>query len=253
MIKRMLTGIAAACVVMLVATTPVAAQDAVCSHCGPGDHWVETCGAGQDRVIDHGAVVGIDTTLDCNPESSIILRCCSPANPLVINRSDPLDDSTNFPGLRPVDGHLDVIDTQMVYMCLTGGGITLVAGDGEGQGGVLAETLGAIAEIPGDPALAESFFEVYFEVDLGGRDYVYNHDPLIIQVDEINCVPPRARYIHPTGCLALYTDPVGGTHVADHRLYRIPTVSEWGLIVLTLLLLTAGAVVLGRRREAIDD
>ena len=33
----------------------------------------------------------------------------------------------------------------------------------------------------------------------------------------------------------------------------IPTVSEWGLIVMTLLLLTAGTVVLGRRRKAIDD
>ena len=30
----------------------------------------------------------------------------------------------------------------------------------------------------------------------------------------------------------------------------IPTVSEWGLIVMTLLLLTAGTVVLGRRRRA---
>ena len=30
----------------------------------------------------------------------------------------------------------------------------------------------------------------------------------------------------------------------------IPTVSEWGLIVITLLMLTAGTVVLGRRRRA---
>lgn len=30
----------------------------------------------------------------------------------------------------------------------------------------------------------------------------------------------------------------------------VPTVSEWGLIILTLLLLTAGTVVLGRRRIA---
>ncbi|MCK4343101.1 MAG: IPTL-CTERM sorting domain-containing protein [Phycisphaerae bacterium] len=29
----------------------------------------------------------------------------------------------------------------------------------------------------------------------------------------------------------------------------IPTVSEWGLIVMTLLLLTAGTVVFGRQRR----
>jgi hypothetical protein len=33
----------------------------------------------------------------------------------------------------------------------------------------------------------------------------------------------------------------------------IPTVSEWGLIIITLLLLTAGSIVFGRRRPMAGD
>ena len=43
---------------------------------------------------------------------------------------------------------------------------------------------------------------------------------------------------------------LGGSDPCDDSSEPIPTVSEWGLIVLTLLLLTAGTVVLGRRRRA---
>ena len=193
--------------VLLLTTTPLPGQPSVpCSDCGPGAHWVDTCGAGQDRITDQGALVGIDTTLNCQPDTNLVMGSCAI---LVINRSDPLDDSANFAGLRAVDGHLDVIDTEIVSMCLTGGGVTLVAGAGQGQGAVLAPSLGAIAEQPGDNEVAESFFDVFFEVDLGGGAYAYNQTALRIQID-INCVPPQAEYLHPTGCLELYTSPVPG-------------------------------------------
>jgi hypothetical protein len=41
-----------------------------------------------------------------------------------------------------------------------------------------------------------------------------------------------------------------GDGIPDECESGIPTVSEWGLIILTLLLLTAGTVVIGRRRRA---
>lgn len=237
-----------------------------CSSCGPGAHWIHSppCAAGTDTISDQGAVVGIDLEpivggdADCNADQSYILWPCSPGNPLQVQRSGPLDDSARFTGLRPVDGHLDVIDTELLSMCLTdGGGLYLRAG--YGQGGIINHSYGAIAEDAGDPAYAESFFDVYFEVTLppsmGGMT-LYNQQPLRIS-QVIGCAPPKATYIHPTDCLALWTDPHlgSGVHVAnlvsaEHCVNEpcIPTVTEWGLIVMTLLLLTAGTVVFKRSR-----
>jgi hypothetical protein len=110
----------------------------------------------------------------CLPDINLVMwPCVLPHNLLIVDRSDPRDDSQNFPGLRPVDGHLDVIDTEIISMCLTGEGVTLRAGAGQQQGpGLLAHSLGAIAEEAGDSTLADSFFDVFFEADLGGGMYV---------------------------------------------------------------------------------
>jgi hypothetical protein len=248
----------------LFATPPAAAQGEPCSQCGPGPHWVDICGAGQDQIANQGAVVGIDMDLDCVEDISLVLRPCAvPNDLLIIDRSDPRDDSQNFPGLRPVDGHLDVIDTEIISMCLTGGGITLRAGAGQQQGpGILAPSLGAIAEQPGDPTRAESFFDVFFEVDLGGGMYVYNQTPLRIEVgpEGITCVPPQADYIKPEGCFPLYTSPIPGQGMlvanlvtADHSVNPplIPTLTEWGLIIFGVLLLGFMTWVFLRRKKVI--
>jgi len=194
--------------------------------------------------------------LDCVEEMSMVLKSCGV--PLVINRFGPQDDSSNFPGLRATDGHLDVMDTEIESMCLRAGGVTLRAGAGLGSGNNLAASWGAIAEQAGDDTKADSFFDVFFEVDLGGGTLVYNHTALRVEVGAggITCVPPdNTAYIHHTGCLPLYTDPVGGTHVANLVRARhivtppiLPTVSEWGLIVMVVLLVSVGAIVIVRRR-----
>lgn len=196
------------------AVYPAAAQDEPCSQCGHEEHWVDTCSGGQDEIADHKLEVGIDLDLDCQPDLNPTLF---PDDLLIVNRSSPRDDSSNFPGLRSLDGHLDVIDTEIVSMSLTGGGVTLTAGGGLGQGGVLRQSLGAIAEQPGDPETADSFFDVFFEVDLGGGMYLYNQSEAVIE-SVIDCVPPRATYIKPPGvCLPLYTSPIPGqgTHIAN--------------------------------------
>ena len=195
------------------AVYPAAAQDEPCSQCGHEEHWVDTCPGGQDEIADHKLEVGIDLDLDCQPDLNPTLL---PDDLLIVNRSSPLDDSMNFPGLRSIDGHLDVIDTEIVSMPLTGGGVTLTVGGGLGQGGVLRQSLGAIAEQPGDPETADSFFDVFFEVDLGGGMYLYNQIPARIE-SIIDCVPPRATYIKPPECLPLYTSPIPGqgTHIAN--------------------------------------
>ena len=212
-----------------------------CEACGPGPHWVDNCPGGVDVIEDQGAVVGIDLDLDCAEDVSMALFPCPDSTPLTITRSGPLDDSMNFPGLRPVDGHLDCIDTEIVQMCLTGGGFTLIAGAGLGQGGVLAPSDGAIAESSENPDYpAESFFDVFFEVQIPGGMFVYNQDPLRLET-VINCVPPdNAAYLHPTDCIPLFTSPFPGQgqHVAnltraEHSVNPGPAPVEdstWGVI-----------------------
>ncbi|MFH0980692.1 MAG: hypothetical protein V2A79_04030, partial [Planctomycetota bacterium] len=71
--------------------------------------------------------------------------------------------------------------------------------------------------------MADSFFDVFFEVVLPGGTRAYNHSALHIAAT-IACVPPETRYLHPTECVGLYTSPTGGTWVAnlvsaDHRTF----------------------------------
>ena len=212
-----------------------------CEARGPGEHWVDNCPGGVDVIEDQGAIIRIDMDLDCAEDASMTLFPCPDSTPLTINRSGPLDDSMNFPGLRPLDGHMDVIDTEIVEMCLTGGGFTLVAGTGLGQGGVLAPSKGAIAELtPGPDFPAESFFDVFFEVQTPTGARLYNQVPLKIET-VIYCVPPDdATYLHPTDCIPLYTSPVPGQgeHLAnltraEHSVNPGPAPvedSSWGVI-----------------------
>lgn len=224
-------------------TSPARAQG-----CGPGPHWIDDCDADVDNMPNTRALVGVDLDLDCLVDANLIL-----SGPVTVDRSDPSDDSNRFPGLRPVDGHLDVIDTEILTMSLTGNGFILVAGAGQGQDEVLDHSYGAIAELP-DDSLGESFFDVFFEIYIPppfGDMYLYNHDSLRIAT-VIDRVPPfGATYIKPTGCLPLYT--AGGVHVAnlveaEHNIPDIPTLSEWGMLLMGLLLLVVGTIAVVRRR-----
>ena len=244
--------------------TPAAlAQGEACSQCGPGPHWVDLCSGGQDQIANSGAVVGIDMDIDpqCLPDINLVMwPCLSPDNLLIIDRSGPRDISQNFPGLRSLDGHLDVIDTEIISMCLTGGGVTLRAGAGQQHGpGALVPSLGAIAEQPGDSRLADSFFDVFFEVDLGGM-FVYNQTPLRVAAT-IRCAPPEAEYIHPTDCIPLYTSPIPGQgmHVANlvsarHQVNiskHVPALNGKGVLLLIVTLVGTSVFLLRRRGRTV--
>ncbi|UCG33974.1 MAG: hypothetical protein JSU68_04920 [Phycisphaerales bacterium] len=184
-------------------------EDLECEDCGPGAHWIDTCVAGSDNITSE-ALVGIDRTLDCVADQNLVMR-----GPVTVLRAIPLDDSVYFPGTRPIDGHLDVIDTEIVQMELTGwGGEVLKAGLFQGNGNVLVATLGNIAEKTTDNAIGESFFDVYFEIYVPDLGYLYNHAAMTLS-SEIDCVPPEVGiYVHEIGCIDLYDDPVGGTLIA---------------------------------------
>ena len=194
-----LLGTAGIAVAMLVtAVTPVGAQDPVC---GPGAHWIDTCSpGGVDHFDTTEALVGIDIDDDCVKDMDLVVT-----GPVDVDREAASDDSARFPGLRPVDGHLDVIDTEIVSMSLTGGGVTLRAGvNTPGIDPAVPNSFGAVAEEAGASNLGDSFFDVFFEVDGVPGGPVYNQTPLRVEA-VIYYVPPSVLYVHAEPlCLPLY-------------------------------------------------
>ena len=224
--------------------------------CGPGPHWIDGCGPGTD-IFGSGAIVDIDITLDCVADLQLILN-----GPVTVERQGGTDDSSNFPGAlgASVDGHRDVIDTEIVSMSLTGGGPSLFAGQGLSPGGqILTPTLGTVVEQGGNAAVADGFFEVFFEVDLGGANFLYNQAPLQVQ-SPLDRVPPLGQaFIAGPTCLPLFNAPVAGVLIAnivfiEHTLIPqapVPALPNLGLVALALLLTASGAFALRFSRSAV--
>lgn len=182
-----------------------------CVQCGPGPHWIDVpgCppgGSGQD-TLPSGAVLGIDTNFDCIADTNVIA-----GGPATIRKLGNFDDATFFPGTRPIDGHLDVIDTEIIGMSLTGGGVTLRAGTMSGSAQPLQASRGVVAEQPSNPNLADSFFDVFFEIEISPGTYGYNHAPIRV-AQTIDCMPPKGNYYHLGGCVPLYSSPIPGAGV----------------------------------------
>jgi hypothetical protein len=253
-------ALATASVLALAAPAALTAQQT----CGPGDHWIDDCLMFDDDFPNSGAVVGVvllagGETCDGLPQPIPVERIQNLVlfGPTTVHRNDRSDVSANFP-VGSVDGHLDVIDTEIVSMNLTSGSVALRVGD---EATVpVNDSLGAIVEQAGDPALGDSFFEVFFEVSLPGGMLVYNQVPVMVET-EIDRVPPDAVYLHiVTGPIPLNESPsdpmqpavaclVTAQHITMPVAPLIPTLSWWGLAVLALALLVA-AMLLFRRRFA---
>ena len=192
-------------------------------NCGPGPHWVDSCGGGippYPDVYPASILVGIDLDFDPNCLSDLNVPM---SGPVTVHRQDASDNSANFPGLpNPpvVDAHIDAIDTEIVSMVLTGGGMTLRAGAATGvgpNGPLLLPSKGLVVEQAADNTKADSFFDVFLELDLGGGLWIYNQQPRRVTA-VIGQVPPvGAAYLQPNVCLPLYTSPVAGQgiHVAN--------------------------------------
>ena len=115
--------------------------------CGPGAPWVDTCPAGTDLLASRATA-----TIEFLGGPTLALTLIGP--------------TTVWRG----PGTPHTIPTEIVSLALRGGGVTITAGDGNGNGvcdGPLC-SLGAITEVPGNPFLATSFFDVFFEVSGAG-------------------------------------------------------------------------------------
>jgi hypothetical protein len=226
-------------VLLLAAAVPVGA-----ATYGPKDHWV-------DIVIEdtHDMEIDGEFTVDIPGVGSLAFPV---TGLMTVWHGDARDT------LDPLDpGHLNHVDVEMVSMSLTGtvpvvGTATLTSGDGVGNGlsdGPLF-TEGDIIEDTGDPAWADSFFDIFFEIELDstvhGNITVFNKDALHVSA-RIDRIPPVGFTYEYHGGIAipLYStlDP-GGDPVA-----HIPAASftpePSGLVVVCL----GGLGLLARRRR----
>ena len=212
--------------------------------CGPGQHWVDTCAAGSDTLPSSSAIVGISFDNNLTPEFNAVL-----VGPTVIQRSPPQG---------PDPGHLNHIPTEIVSLNLTGGGLSLVAGAGSRTGGNLQPSLGRIIETASDPALADSFFDVFFEIQGTSFGPLRNLAPLRMD-SQIDRVPPPAIYEHvitdPIGLFRAGVDGLFGTEddpvdpslwlVTAKHATNIPEPASWVLLGMGI-----GLFALQRRRRA---
>lgn len=222
-----------------------------CANCPPGIDWIASCEGGYDGIRTSNVQLGVSLDVDCVPETVLRFH-----GPFTVNRSAPNEG---------------VIDLEVVDMELIGlDGITLIAGAGLHNGPHPVEaSRGTLEQDTGSPALADATINIYFEIEYAPGFFGYNHDPLILEATGITCAPPDADFAAaPETCIEIYDVPAGipdpnlvvlvtfspDTGGADPRLRHdvvtaIPTVSEWTLMVMTLLVLTAGTVVIGWRRR----
>jgi len=182
------------------------------SECGPGSHWVDGCTASVD-IIHTLWEVELDTVFDGNLDCLLDISL-TVSGPMRITRSAALDDSITFPGTRPTDSHLDVIDTEVVSLSLTDGAfVNVLAGDGSGNGGVLGPSYGAMAEQTSDSTLANSFVNIFAEAKAFGV-LIYNHAPIsMTAVDD--GVPSDEAYDSGPICVGGFTLPVGGGQLGN--------------------------------------
>ena len=179
-LAKFMKALGLAALLSMTISSPAFADSQPMDACGPGAHWVDFCVSGTD-AFPSGATIGIDRDLNDITDIKVLMW-----GPTTIFYMGPFDDSSLFPGLRPVDGHLDVIDTEIVSLNLVGGGFLLSNGP--------LYSPGAIGEDPVDPMLASSFFDVFFELQGTPFGTLHNQNALRLQA-EIDGIPADRTYV----------------------------------------------------------
>jgi len=165
---------------------------------GPGDHWVDTVTEGTYTAAIEGSfdatILGVGAVSFGASGQMTVWHGDAQDTP------DPLDPA-----------HLNQVDVEIVSMTLTGnapgvGPVTLTAGDGVANGlndGPLFSG-GTVIEAPGDPALADSFFDIFFQVAIPAYPLtIFNKLPLQVSA-QIDRIPPVGFAYVSVGPVNLY-------------------------------------------------
>lgn len=129
--------------------------------CPPGSNWVATCGAG---TYDVSAIFSNSLQLEAGVAASLGL-------PATIPLVQFTGDTTLI--VSPPVGNTLAVDVHSIYATQIGGSAILRVGTGQG----LQPSGGTITEESGTPALADSFFDIFFEIDFGNVA-LHNTTPL---------------------------------------------------------------------------
>jgi hypothetical protein len=231
----------------LLATVAVLLATPLLSIAGPlctGAHWVDSCPGGVYN-FDSTSTVSVQLDLDNNGSMETVL---------------PFLQLTGTTSVYLDPGNPHVILTELVSLLETAPGVILRAGDGvanRANDGPLYSP-GSIVET-GNNAFADSFFDVFFEVEInvGPTLILRNNDALEVTCANLPSAPPNLcqYYVLNTPPLDLF-DPLGNLRgqllstPADfpHHLVtpQIPTVPEPS----TWFLLAGGiAAIVARRRS----
>lgn len=187
-------------VAVLMMFSGAMAQGEPCENCGPGAHWVDSCDAGDDEVVNQEVLVGIGP--NPNGPATFNLRMkpdgpCAGSNLTILRGTPVVVDNGS---------HSASIATEITNLCVHKDGIVLQVGAQHG----LPPSTGSIDELSGDSTLANSWFNVYVKVSNAGFPVLYNHDAIHIS-SIITCVPPDdVDYIHLGGGIPLYETPPPG-------------------------------------------
>jgi len=210
--------------------------------CGPGSHWVDTCPGGAYSLI---SVTTAAMLLDLDRNGSL----------------ETTIEFAQFTGITEVflgAGSPHTMVTELYNLSETGpAGITLRAGDGLGNlinnGGGLYSP-GRIEEQGGNPFLADSFFDVFFELTIpdvpGGAMVLRNQQAMTVTCLGLTGVAPRVcsyeAFNLPLSLFEgstlrgqLLQTPVGFPH---HLVTDTPEPVTW-------MLLGGGFLLLGRLRR----
>ncbi len=164
----------------------LAAPASYAAVCGPGPHWVDSCASGTDVMPYTIATLYVDIDLDNAFDLTLTMT-----GPTSVWRGAPFDTPD------PLDpGHVNRIDTEMVSMNLVGGGMTLVAGDGVGNGTADGPKFspGTIQEM-NNPNLADSFFDIFFELQTTPWGTLHNNQAAQVHA-VIDRVPPAGGTVY---------------------------------------------------------
>lgn len=206
---------------------------------GPGDHWVDT-------VTEGTYVMNVDgdfyTTVYGIGASSFVA-----SGQIMVW----YDDARDTPD--PLDpGHSNHVDVEIVSMNLTGnapgvGPVALRSGDSVANGmsdGPLF-TGGTIIEATDDPSLADSFFDIFFEVEISAYALtIFNKQPLQVS-GRIDRIPPVGFAYVSLGAVELYdaANPDGPAVARMDNAVYTPEPSTLALVGL------GGLRLLARRRR----
>lgn len=168
----------------------------------------------------------------------------------------------------------DFIDTEILDLTLTGTSVNVGPFSvriGAANGVQEAPTLGQVTNVvsapigtfdpvgPGAFVIGDSFFDVFFEIDVvvsGNPMTFYNRDPHVLEAPGITELPPVDTHFPPFQSVPIYWrlgatnslgDPLIGAVLGDHTTL-IPEPTTFALAAMSVLSL--GCVVWRRRRRA---